>query len=47
MTERVDRGDLGMKTGKGLFEYTPEQAAALRKERAAKLVAVRRAISQD
>jgi 5-formyl-3-hydroxy-2-methylpyridine 4-carboxylate dehydrogenase len=47
VTERVDRGDLGMKTGKGLFEYTPDHAAALRKERAAKLVAVRRAISQD
>jgi 5-formyl-3-hydroxy-2-methylpyridine 4-carboxylic acid 5-dehydrogenase len=47
VTARVDRGDLGMKTGKGLFDYTPERAAELRKERAAKLVAVRRAISQD
>ena len=33
-----------MKTGKGLFDYTPERAAELRKERAAKLVAVRRAL---
>jgi len=47
ITSRVDRGDLGMKTGKGLFDYTPERAAELRKERAGKLVAVRRAISQD
>jgi 5-formyl-3-hydroxy-2-methylpyridine 4-carboxylic acid 5-dehydrogenase len=47
ITSRVERGDLGMKTGEGLFEYTPERAAELRKERAAKLVAVRRAIAQD
>ncbi len=44
VTSRVERGELGMKTGKGLFEYTPERAAELRKERAGKLVAVRRAI---
>ena len=47
VTSRVERGDLGMKTGKGLFDYTPERAAELRQERAAKLVAVRRAISQE
>jgi 5-formyl-3-hydroxy-2-methylpyridine 4-carboxylic acid 5-dehydrogenase len=47
ITSRVERGELGMKTGKGLFEYTPERAAELRKERAGKLVAVRRAISQE
>jgi 5-formyl-3-hydroxy-2-methylpyridine 4-carboxylic acid 5-dehydrogenase len=47
VTSLVDQGDLGMKTGKGLFEYTPERAAELRKGRAAKLVAVRRAISQE
>ncbi len=46
ITSRIGRGDLGMKTGKGLFEYTPEHALELRKERAAKLVAVRRAISE-
>jgi 5-formyl-3-hydroxy-2-methylpyridine 4-carboxylic acid 5-dehydrogenase len=44
VTARVEKGDLGMKTGRGLFEYTPEQAAALRQQRAARLVAVRRAI---
>ncbi len=38
VTSLVDHGDLGMKTGKGLFEYTPECAAELRKGRAAKLV---------
>jgi 5-formyl-3-hydroxy-2-methylpyridine 4-carboxylic acid 5-dehydrogenase len=47
VTSRVERGDLGMKTGQGLFEYTPARAAELRKERAGKLVAVRRAISEE
>jgi 5-formyl-3-hydroxy-2-methylpyridine 4-carboxylate dehydrogenase len=42
---RIDKGELGMKTGKGLFDYTPEQAAALRQARAQQLVAVRRALS--
>jgi 5-formyl-3-hydroxy-2-methylpyridine 4-carboxylic acid 5-dehydrogenase len=46
ITSRIEKGDLGMKTGKGLFDYTPERAAELRKERAGKLVAARRAISQ-
>ena len=33
-----------MKTGKGLFDYTPERIAELRAERARKLVAVRKAL---
>jgi 3-hydroxybutyryl-CoA dehydrogenase/5-formyl-3-hydroxy-2-methylpyridine 4-carboxylate dehydrogenase len=44
ITERVDRGELGMKTGSGLFSYTPEQSQALRQRRARTLVAVRKAI---
>ena len=44
ITDRVERGELGIKTGKGLYEYTPEQAEALRAERARKLVAVRKAL---
>jgi len=44
--ERIDRGRLGIKTGGGLFDYTPEAAERLRAERAAKFVAVRRAIEQ-
>ncbi|WP_374372517.1 5-formyl-3-hydroxy-2-methylpyridine 4-carboxylate 5-dehydrogenase [Dongia sp.] len=44
VTERVDRGRLGMKSGGGIFDYTPEQIAALRDERARKLVAVRKAL---
>lgn len=45
ITDRIARGELGMKTGSGLFSYTPEQAGALRAERAQKLVAVRKALS--
>lgn len=45
ITERVTAGNLGMKTGSGMFEYTPEQAQQLRVWRAAKLIAVRQAIS--
>ena len=35
---------LGMKTGKGIFEYTPERTRELRAERGAKLLAVRKAM---
>jgi 3-hydroxyacyl-CoA dehydrogenase len=45
VTSRVQRGELGMKTGSGLFSYTPDQAQSLRQERAARLVAVRKALS--
>jgi 3-hydroxybutyryl-CoA dehydrogenase/5-formyl-3-hydroxy-2-methylpyridine 4-carboxylate dehydrogenase len=45
ITSRVERGELGMKTGSGLFRYTPEQAQSLRQERARQLVAVRKALS--
>jgi 3-hydroxyacyl-CoA dehydrogenase len=45
ITERVDQGKLGIKTGGGLFEYDGDRAAELQKERAAALVAVRKALS--
>ena len=44
ITEKIGAGTLGMKTGSGLFSYTPEIAQALRMDRAQKLVAVRKAI---
>ena len=44
ITDRVDRNELGIKTGKGLYDYTPERIAELRAERARKLVAVRKAL---
>ncbi|MEQ8652781.1 MAG: 3-hydroxyacyl-CoA dehydrogenase NAD-binding domain-containing protein [Kiloniellales bacterium] len=44
VTDKTAAGQLGIKTGGGIFTYTPEQAAALRDERAKKLVAVRKAL---
>lgn len=44
IAEKTGRGDLGMKTGGGMFDYTPEQVGELRAARAKKLVAVRRAL---
>lgn len=40
----IDQGRLGMKTGGGIYDYTPEQIGELRAKRAAKLVAVRKAL---
>jgi 3-hydroxyacyl-CoA dehydrogenase len=45
ITQRTAEGKLGMKTGGGLYEYTPERIDQLRAERARKLVAVRKALS--
>jgi 3-hydroxybutyryl-CoA dehydrogenase/5-formyl-3-hydroxy-2-methylpyridine 4-carboxylate dehydrogenase len=45
ITDRTAEGKLGMKTGGGLYEYTPERIDQLRAERARKLVAVRKALS--
>ncbi len=42
--DRIAQGKLGMKTGSGIYEYTPEQIEQLRGQRAAKLVAVRKAL---
>jgi 3-hydroxybutyryl-CoA dehydrogenase/5-formyl-3-hydroxy-2-methylpyridine 4-carboxylate dehydrogenase len=44
VTERIKQGKLGMKTGGGIFSYTPEQVGQLRGQRAKKLVAVRKAL---
>jgi 3-hydroxybutyryl-CoA dehydrogenase/5-formyl-3-hydroxy-2-methylpyridine 4-carboxylate dehydrogenase len=40
----IGEGRLGMKTGGGLYSYAPEDIDRLRAERAAKLVAVRKAL---
>jgi 3-hydroxyacyl-CoA dehydrogenase len=45
ITDRTAEGQLGMKTGQGLYDYTPERIDELRAERARKLVAVRNALS--
>jgi 5-formyl-3-hydroxy-2-methylpyridine 4-carboxylic acid 5-dehydrogenase len=44
VSERTAAKKLGMKTGEGIFPYTPERIAALQGERAAKLIAVRKAL---
>jgi 3-hydroxybutyryl-CoA dehydrogenase/5-formyl-3-hydroxy-2-methylpyridine 4-carboxylate dehydrogenase len=47
VTERTKQGKLGLKTGGGIFDYTPEKIAALRAERAKKLVAVRKVLQNQ
>jgi 3-hydroxybutyryl-CoA dehydrogenase/5-formyl-3-hydroxy-2-methylpyridine 4-carboxylate dehydrogenase len=42
--ELIDEGRLGMKTGGGIYDYTPEKIDQLRAQRAAKLVGVRKAL---
>ena len=42
--ERTAQRRLGIKTGAGIYEYTPEKIAELQRLRAAKLVAVRKAL---
>jgi 5-formyl-3-hydroxy-2-methylpyridine 4-carboxylic acid 5-dehydrogenase len=44
VTARTERKQLGIKTGEGIFSYTPERIAGLQAERARKLVAVRKAL---
>ena len=40
--EKTNASKFGIKSGEGMFSYTPEQTKALQAERARKLVAVRR-----
>ncbi len=42
--QKVEQDRLGLKTGGGIFDYTPEQIDNLRRERARRLVAARRAL---
>ena len=39
---KIADGTLGIKSGKGIYSYTPERIAELQRERARKLVAIRR-----
>ena len=45
ISKRTESGRLGMKSGAGIYSYTPDQIEALRSERIEKLVAVRHALS--
>jgi 3-hydroxyacyl-CoA dehydrogenase len=42
--DRIADGRLGMKSGAGIYEYTPERIDELRAQRAAKLIGVRKAL---
>ena len=42
LREQVARGELGLKTGKGFYEWTPEEAAALRRRISEGLAAIAR-----
>lgn len=44
ITERTQAKQLGMKSGKGIFEYTPQRIQELRAARGAQLMAVRKAM---
>jgi 5-formyl-3-hydroxy-2-methylpyridine 4-carboxylate dehydrogenase len=44
IAERTAQRKLGIKTGSGIYDYTPEKIAELQRERARKLVAVRKAL---
>ena len=44
ITERTAKGRLGIKSGGGIFDYTPERISELRQARAKKLVATRKAL---
>jgi len=46
ITERVERGELGIKTGRGLFEYQADQIPALAQRRMRLLLAARRALME-
>lgn len=47
VTERTGENKLGIKTGGGIFEYSVDDVQALRRARAEKLVAVRKALKQS
>ena len=44
IAEKVQAKRFGMKTGEGIYQYTPQNLGALRAERAAKLIAVRKTL---
>lgn len=46
ITEKVEAGQLGLKTGRGLFEYQPDEIPALAQRRARLLLSVKKALSQ-
>lgn len=47
ITDRTSGGNLGIKTGGGVYSYTPEKIKELQSTRAKKLVAVRKALEES
>ena len=47
ITEKTAEGRLGIKSGGGIFDYTPEKILELRKTRAQKLIAARKALEDN
>ena len=47
ITERVERGDLGIKTGRGLFDYGPDEIPELMQRRMRTLLDVKKALLGD
>jgi 3-hydroxybutyryl-CoA dehydrogenase/5-formyl-3-hydroxy-2-methylpyridine 4-carboxylate dehydrogenase len=45
ITRLTSEGRLGVKTGRGIFDYTPDEIEAQRAQRADRLIAVRQALS--
>jgi len=47
ITQKTAQGRLGIKSGSGIYNYTPEKIVALRKTRAQKLIAARKALEDN
>jgi 3-hydroxyacyl-CoA dehydrogenase len=47
VTSKVEQGKLGIKTGAGLFEYTPEKIQELQQRRGRLLLATKKALTQS
>jgi len=47
ITEKVEQGNLGIKTGKGLFEYNPDEIPALMQRRMRMLLDVKKALTKS
>lgn len=47
VTRQIAAGKLGIKSGGGVYDYTPERIARLQRDRARKLVAIRRILEEE
>lgn len=47
ITAKTDAGDMGLKSGNGMYSYNPDEIATLRAKRAKKFIAVRKALESS